>query len=516
MTRLKLPCLGKKNMEIKWNKIDYENINTFRYRPIGNKYLLVNEIGGFVYLEKNDFRSFLDGKLEKESEPYKELATNNFLKNEQDWDAIIENYRSKAGYLLWGPSLHIVVVTLKCNHNCIYCHASAQDQHDNKFDMDKATADKTLDTIFDSTCPFAAIEFQGGEPLLNLPIVKYIIEESRKRNKKHNKELELRLVTNGSLLNDELFDYLLDNKVSLCLSFDGPKELHDKNRPYVGGSSYDNVIKWLKRFNEEYPKLQDKGYIWRIGTSLTVTRNTLSMYKELVDEYIEQGMNRIYLRYLNPFGFSQDSWLSISYGVEDFLEFYRNTMDYIIELNLKGTEMMERFSLVFLTKILSKYEPNHLDFRSPCGAGIGQMAYNYNGDVYTCDEGRMLSMMGDESFKLGNVNKNSYEDFVLSPVTRSLCTASCLDGLAGCADCIYKPYCGVCPLYNYFEQGSIFSQMTNSERCKLTMGTMDYLFEKLQDEKARGVLEKWVEKDVEKMQEQNHPDLFATDYPATC
>ena len=111
--------------------------------------------------------------------------------------------------------------------------------------------------------------------------------------------------------------------MSLCLSFDGPKELHDKNRPYVGGSSYDHVIKWLNRFNEEYPKLQDKGYIWRIGTSMTVTRNTLPMYKELVDEYLAQGMHRIYLRYLNPFGFSQDSWQSISYSVEDFLEFYR-------------------------------------------------------------------------------------------------------------------------------------------------------------------------------------------------
>jgi len=68
-------------------------------------------------------------------------------------------------------------------------------------------------------------------------------------------------------------------------------------------------------------------------------------------------------------------------------------------------KVREKAAVTFLKKIMTEEDPNHLDFRSPCGAGIGQLAYNYNGKVYTCDEGRMMSMMNDESFCLGNVKK---------------------------------------------------------------------------------------------------------------
>ena len=57
---------------------------------------------------------------------------------------------------------------------------------------------------------------------------------------------------------------------------------------------------------------------------------------------------------------------------------------------------------------------------SPCGAGVGQMSYYYDGNVYTCDEGRMLSEMGDNSFLLGNVHTNTFQECVSSPV----CAAS--------------------------------------------------------------------------------------------
>ena len=49
-------------------------------------------------------------------------------------------------------------------------------------------------------------------------------------------------------------------------------------------------------------------------------------------------------------------------------------------------------------------DPNYLDIRSPCGAGIGQIAYSYDGKIYTCDEGRMLGGMGDDIFCIGNVH----------------------------------------------------------------------------------------------------------------
>jgi len=114
----------------------------------------------------------------------------------------IDIYRSKNDFLFGGPSLHIIVVTLRCNHKCVYCHASAQDMDRKELDMDEETAKLVVDRIFETTSPFVAIEFQGGEPLVNWPIVEFIIEYAQKKNKTAKKDLELRLVSNFVLMTE--------------------------------------------------------------------------------------------------------------------------------------------------------------------------------------------------------------------------------------------------------------------------------------------------------------------------
>ncbi len=150
--------------------------------------------------------------------------------------------------------------------------------------------------------------------------------------------------------------------------------------------------------------------------------------------------------------------------------------------------------MTFLKKILTDEDPFHTEYRSPCGAVISQVVYNYNGDIYTCDEGRMLGMMGDESFKLGNIFENSYNDIIESPITKTMCLASCLEGLSGCSDCAYKPYCGVCPIYNYFWHKNLFGQMSNNDRCKINKGILDFIFENLKNKKIEKIFRNWTEK----------------------
>ncbi|MBU1177466.1 MAG: His-Xaa-Ser system radical SAM maturase HxsB [Patescibacteria group bacterium] len=476
-------------------KIKYNKLGFFRFKKIKDKYLLTNDVGGFLFLTKKEFKDFLSDNLEKDKEPYLSLNKKSFIKKDLDLTESIDKYRLKNSFLFNGPSLHIVVVTLRCNHKCVYCHASAQAMDRTDLDMDKETAKNVVEKIFQTTSPFVAIEFQGGEPLVNWPIVKFIIEEAYKKNKKAKKDLEIRLVSNFSLMTEEKFKYLLDKNVSFCVSIDGPEKVHNKNRPMVKGNSYYYATKWSKKFFKLYPQLRKKGYIFKIGLSVTISRFSLSYYKEIVDEYIKLGFDDFYLgRPLNPFGLLKESFKKIGYTADEYINFYKNALSYIIGLNLKGKKVREKAAVTFLKKILTEKDPNHLDFRSPCGAGIGQLAYNYNGNVYTCDEGRMMSMMNDESFCLGNVKENTYQEIVGNPIVRTLCTASCLDGLAGCDDCAYKPYCGICPIYNYAEQGNIFGQMPTNERCKINKAMISFLFEKLQDPKIKEIFKKWLDK----------------------
>jgi His-Xaa-Ser system radical SAM maturase HxsB len=461
----------------------------FNYKKIGEQYLLVNEWGDFVYLSPKELKDFKEGKNHLDSELYQKLKENNFLKDELNVLNISEEYGQKKSYLFGGPSLHIAVVTLRCTRKCSYCHASAQNVDDKRYDMDKETAEKMLDIIFSTSNGAVAIEFQGGEPLLNLDIVKYITEEAHRRNKKAKKDLELRLVTNCDMLNEDLLDYFFEQKVSICVSMDGPKELHDSQR---GQGNYNNVVSVINNFRKRYPEAKENGYIWDIAPSLTTTRSTLKQWKKAVDNNIELGFDRIYLRMLNPFGFSKKDWRGLGYTPKEFCDFYRKAMDYIIEINNKGTIFREKLTETFLKKIFSEKDPNHLEFRSPCGAGIGQLAYNYNGDVYTCDEGRMLSMMGDDAFQLGNVFNDSYKKITTDPVVKTCCIASCIESLPGCESCVYKPYCGVCPIYNYSEYGDVFAQTPNNDRCKIMQYMYDYLFEKMQDKKCREIFISWI------------------------
>ncbi|MDO8260712.1 MAG: His-Xaa-Ser system radical SAM maturase HxsB [Candidatus Magasanikbacteria bacterium] len=481
-------------MNINLDKIKYDDLANFRFRKLNDGYIITNDNGDFLLMSEIDFRGFLENSLDKTSEIYKSLVLKNFVKEEIDISRAIEKYQSKKSFLLSGPSLHIMIVTLRCDQKCIYCHASAQAMDQIEKDMTAQTAKEALKMIFDTTSPFIAIEFQGGEPLANWPVVKYIIQEAKKLSERFGKELELRLVTNLNLMTEDKYAYLIDNKVSICTSFDGPKIAHDKNRPACHQpSNYENVVRWSKKFRDDYDAIREQGYIWKMSGIAVVSRHNLNLAKEIIDEYLAVGFESVFFRPLNPFGFSRQSWEEIKYSTEEFIEFYRTALDYAIELNLAGTFFVERLAKIFLTKILTDTDPNMMELRSPCGAGIGQLAYNYNGDVYTCDEGRMMSMMGDENFRLGNVSENDYKEVVGSPVVRSLCTASCLEGLSGCSDCAYLPYCGTCPIYNYSEQGNIFGQMPANERCKMNKAILDLLFEKLGDDEARGILETWVE-----------------------
>ena len=64
--------------------------------------------------------------------------------------------------------------------------------------------------------------------------------------------------------------------------------------------------------------------------------------------------------------------------------------------------------------MLTNDDPGYVDLTSPAGIGIGALVYNYDGDVYASDEGRMLAEMGDKTFRLGNLHDDSYAELILS------------------------------------------------------------------------------------------------------
>ena len=393
-----------------------------------------------------------------------------------------------------GTVLHIVVLTLRCNQNCIYCQASRRKQDDKGYDMSISTARKVVDLIFESPSDDLTIEFQGGEPLLNFNTLKFIVEYSRSKSKDTKKKATITLVSNLLPLTEDMLDFLIKNNVRLCTSLDGPKHIHDYNRPLRGENSHGILLEKIKLVKSKYRNVKTRKR-HKLDAIQTTTNKTLKYPKELVDEYVKNDFDSIFIRPLSPLGIAGTTYKRIGYSSDDFLKFYKEALYYIIDINLGKKQFAEGYAQIFLSKILGEYALNYMDLRSPCGAVIGELAYNYNGEIYTCDEGRMLSEMGDKRFQIGHVNNSKWIDLILHETTGYLCASSCIESIPGCDDCVYSPYCGVCPILNVVEQNNVFGQIPTNTRCRINKGILNILFEliKINDIKIMKVFRKWVD-----------------------
>jgi uncharacterized protein len=465
----------------------------FKHRAVGGKMLITNTEGNFLLLAEDEFRRFAEGDVAKESPLYKRLSERNFVRADANTRGMVDRLRARKTFLHHGPNLHIVVVTLRCNETCVYCHASRADMSATHTDMTAEIADKTVELIFQTTNPSLTIEFQGGEPLVAFPMVKHIIERAREKNRTAGKRLEFTMVSNLSLLDEEKLAYLVENKVQICTSIDGPEHLHDKQRKLPGLSAHKQATHWIRRVNEAYATMGLDPTLYHVEALLTTTREALPRYKEIVDTYVDLGCRALFLRPVDPFGFADKTGPRVEYPRTEYMDFYRNAVDYILDLNKRGVEILERFAAIFLTKILGGEDPNFLDIRSPCGAGIGQIAYNYDGKIFTCDEGRMLHEMGDNTFLLGEVGTSRYRELMGHETVRALAIASNLDAQPDCVNCTYQAYCGVCPVHNHKTQGTIFGRMRESSLCAVHKGIQDYLFEKIGggDAEVVEILRRW-------------------------
>lgn len=466
---------------------------SFRYRAIGDKVLLTGPHGNFAVLTQEGFRAFASGQVPRGGALYETLRSANFIRAEFDARRAAAEIAARKTFLRTGPNLHVVVVTLRCNQTCVYCHASRAGMAATHTDMTPEVAERTVDLILASSNPFVTIEFQGGEPLAHFEVVKHIIEYATRRNAEVVKSLEFTLVSNLTLMTEERLAYLLDHKVQICTSIDGAAALHDKQRRLAGGSAHAVASHWIRRINRAYVERGLDPSLYHVEALLTTTRDTLAQWREVVDAYVGLGCRALFLRPVDPFGFADRAGARIEYPRAEYLQFYRSAVDYMLELNRQGVEILERFASIFLTKILTGNDPNYLDIRSPCGAGIGQVAYNYDGGIFTCDEGRMLHEMGDDTFLIGHVDKSRYRELMTHPTVRTLAIASNLDTQPGCVSCAYQPYCGVCPVHSHRTQGTLMGRVRESSLCAVHMGIQDYLFEKIaeNDPATMSVLTRW-------------------------
>ena len=462
----------------------------FRFEPMGgDEVVLTNAVGEFEFLPRTTLDSLVARELAPTDPVYSSLRSRHFIREPGD-KASVEllalKTRTRYQHLRNFTNLHLFIVTLRCDHSCQYCQVSRQSEDKAAFDMTQETADKALDLVFRSPNQAIKIEFQGGEPLLNFNMVRYVVEKAEARNKSEGRDLQFVIATTLSLATDEMLEFCRDHKIYLSSSLDGPEDLHNKNRPRPGRDSYTKFAVGLKRARDIV------GYD-SVSALMTTSPASMSRVKDIINEYLKYGFNGIFLRHLSPYGFAVKTKSYQAYNAERWLEFYREGMDYILDLNKRGIPFSEQYSSILLTKMLTANDPGFVDLMNPSGAGIAAVVFNYDGDVYASDESRMLHEMGDSSFRIGNVHQNTYEEIFTSKGLLDALEDSFTLSAPMCTDCAFEPWCGADPVFHHAMFGDVVGRKPESEFCKRTMGVVRYLLETMRkDEAAKEIFMRWV------------------------
>lgn len=461
-------------------------LNYFNFKNFGNKVLMTNDFGKYVFVEKKDFLKILSLNIDRDSLLYSTLIEKEMIFDGSELEYSLSGkyaLRTIKGHVNTATSLHIFVVTTKCNMSCVYCQANNGKECPHLM-MDREMAQKAVDIALQSPEQYLSFEFQGGEPLINFEMIKFIVEYAQSH--KENHEISYTIVTNLTLLNDEMLDFFVQHNFAISTSIDGNELVHNYNRPFANGEGT------FQKVMESVRKIRKAGL--HVGAIETTTKYSLAFPKEIVRAYVELGFDSIFIRPLTPLGKAAKSWNEIGYSWQEFIDFYAQAFEELIEINKNGWFIKEDHASILLKRIRGDFM-NYMELRSPCGAGVGQLAYYADGNIFTCDEGRMLHEMGDSSFQLGNVYENTYTELIKNGVCRTVCASSVLESIPSCCDCVYQPYCGTCPVVNYALYKDVIEKEPRGYKCRIYSGILDYLFLKFyeNDPETIGILNTWSE-----------------------
>ena len=316
-----------------------------------------------------------------------------------------------------------------CNFRCRYCFADEGAYHSKRESMSFETAKRAVDFLIENSGKRKVLEmdFFGGEPLMNLDVLKKTVYYAKKAGKK----FLFTTTTNALLLNDEVIEFFNEEMENVVLSLDGRKEVHDAIRKSVNGKgTFDLIIDKIKKF---ISLRGNKSYYVR-GT---FTAKNLDFSKDVLF-IADQGVDSISMEpvvtELPDLQIKAEHLPAIEAEYENLCEAY-----------LKRYAEGKGFNF-FHFNIDLEGGPCLSKRVSACGAGNEYFSVTPNGDLYPCHQ-----FAGDEKFRMGSVFEG-----IVRPELREKFKNSCLFTRKKCEKCFAKFICsGGCSANNYHFNGDI-------------------------------------------------------------
>lgn len=370
-----------------------------------------------------------------------------------------------------GPTLHIVVLTKRCNLDCTYCHMDPEPVGAPRatYDLQPETGREIVRFAFESPNPSIGFEFQGGEPFLNFAGLVSFVEEARRQNQRGGKDLSFTIVTNLMLATDAQLRYCQGEGISVSYTLNGPQEIHDHYRTTRRGTgSYLPVMTRVQQVQARFPGLITSAPL------CVIDADNAHRLREMIDFYDEAGFEGLSIVRLKNMGNARRHALGLD--IKSYLEYYIDGLNYIVDRNRSsGRRFRERMVPVALAKIFGETDVSFVDWRNPCGDVSGAITYDYDGEILPADEARSLR----HEFGLGNVKGLAYTEFVSGSQPFRTMNLSLRDRDPECRECAYNPFCGVMPVLDFARSGSAAPRPYESDECLFTLALLDWVFQRL-------------------------------------
>lgn len=343
------------------------------------------------------------------------------------------------------PTINVTfVVTEGCNLNCTYCY----EHHKTKNKMTKEVGKKAVDFLFDEAKingyfihkekPSIILDFIGGEPLLEIELIDYIVEyfkfKAFELDHPWATNYMISMTTNGVLYMDERVQKFLKrnpNKVSMSITIDGNKELHDSCRVFYNGSgSYDIVEKAVKHNLQHHGNNQ---------TKITLAPQNISHLNNAIRNVWELGMTGV-----NANCVFEEGW-NINHAKILYDELIK-LADYLLE--------NERYAQYYCSLFSETIGQKNEDKENYCGGNGKMLAIGTDGRCFPCirfmkyalSTERKEQPIGDIFNKLDSKKSNPW---LLQLKKIDMNTQS----TERCKNCKISGGCALCTGYNYDKFG---------------------------------------------------------------
>jgi len=259
----------------------------------------------------------------------------------------------------------LLIITNNCNMACTYCYGSFG-HNEKKNQMSKDTVRKTID--FCQELNIKQIAFFGGEPLLNFKVIVEAIEYSRL-----NKfDISFGMTTNGTLVTEEIADYLKKHNVRVSVSIDGPEDIHNISRRYKDNTStYSDVLNGIAI-------LKDRGI-------LDILEITHSMCHPPTLRKIIKDTCKIWSRVTCTCveGQKDASFHSEIVKGDRLKIFYNELFDLMVEEKLEKSSQYTSGVFELFDTLMSSYKINRPYF---CSGIMNRVTVSPSGKMYPCPE----------------------------------------------------------------------------------------------------------------------------------